>query len=220
MGQILVRNLDDLVIQRLKDKAKRDGTSLEQTAREALAAVTRRTRPREPHRVCSGDAGENRHTQARARYGGRHPLRPRQRSRPRVAVVDASVAVRWFIYGVGNERAAPWLERTDLIAPDFILAEVGNAFWRYIQRGHLELEEATEILKRLPGSFFSARADRRTCRRCVASWPRSTIIPSTIAATSLSPCAKGRALSPLIADLAKIAGKAGVERWNSFCSRG
>ena len=40
MGQILVRNLDDLVIQRLKDKAKRDGTSLEQTAREALAAVT------------------------------------------------------------------------------------------------------------------------------------------------------------------------------------
>jgi len=70
-----------------------------------------------------------------------------------MAVVDASVAVRWFIYGVGNERAAPWLERTDLIAPDFILAEVGNAFWRYIQRGHLELEEATEILKRLPGSF-------------------------------------------------------------------
>jgi predicted nucleic acid-binding protein len=70
-----------------------------------------------------------------------------------MAVVDASVAVRWFIYGVGNERAAQWLERTDLLAPDLILAEVGNAFWRYIQRGHLELEEATEILKRLPGSF-------------------------------------------------------------------
>ncbi len=40
MGQILVRNLDNLVIERLKDKAKRDGTSLEQTAREALDADT------------------------------------------------------------------------------------------------------------------------------------------------------------------------------------
>jgi predicted nucleic acid-binding protein len=70
-----------------------------------------------------------------------------------MAVIDASVAVRWFIYGVGNDRATPWLDRTDLIAPDLILIEVGNAFWRYIQRGHLELQEAREILSRLPAAF-------------------------------------------------------------------
>jgi predicted nucleic acid-binding protein len=70
-----------------------------------------------------------------------------------MAVIDASVAVRWFVHGPGNDRAAPWLERTDLIAPDFIIVEVGNAFWRYIQRKHLEIEEAVEILRQLPGSF-------------------------------------------------------------------
>jgi plasmid stability protein len=40
MGQILVRNLDDQLVKRLKEKAKREGQSLEQTAREALAAAT------------------------------------------------------------------------------------------------------------------------------------------------------------------------------------
>jgi predicted nucleic acid-binding protein len=70
-----------------------------------------------------------------------------------MAVVDASVAVSWFIYRPENEQTAPWLEKTDLIAPDFILAEVGNAFWRYIQRKHLEIEEAIAILDRLPGCF-------------------------------------------------------------------
>ena len=35
MGQMLVRNLDDAVIERLKRKALERGTSLEQVAREA-----------------------------------------------------------------------------------------------------------------------------------------------------------------------------------------
>jgi antitoxin FitA len=39
MGQVLVRNLDDAVIERLKSKAAARGTSLEQVAREALAAA-------------------------------------------------------------------------------------------------------------------------------------------------------------------------------------
>jgi plasmid stability protein len=39
MGQMLVRNLDDAVIERLKRKALERGTSLEQVAREALAAA-------------------------------------------------------------------------------------------------------------------------------------------------------------------------------------
>lgn len=39
MGQMLVRNLDDGVIERLKRKALERGTSLEQVAREALTAA-------------------------------------------------------------------------------------------------------------------------------------------------------------------------------------
>ncbi|MCB4820874.1 FitA-like ribbon-helix-helix domain-containing protein [Roseicella aerolata] len=39
MGQMLVRNLDDAVIERLKRLALERGTSLEQVAREALTAA-------------------------------------------------------------------------------------------------------------------------------------------------------------------------------------
>ncbi len=43
MGQILVRNLDDDVIETLKARALERGTSLEQVARDALAQVARQT---------------------------------------------------------------------------------------------------------------------------------------------------------------------------------
>lgn len=41
MGQILVRNLDDDIIEILKARALERGTSLEQVARDALAQVAR-----------------------------------------------------------------------------------------------------------------------------------------------------------------------------------
>jgi plasmid stability protein len=44
MGQIIVRNLDDAVIERLKAKAKRDKTSLEQTVRDVLNRAVRPSR--------------------------------------------------------------------------------------------------------------------------------------------------------------------------------
>ena len=44
MGQIIVRNLDDAVIARLKAKAELAGTSLEQTVREILEAATKPSR--------------------------------------------------------------------------------------------------------------------------------------------------------------------------------
>ena len=39
MGQVLVRNLDDAVIARLKDQAQARGTSLEQRIRDVLAGA-------------------------------------------------------------------------------------------------------------------------------------------------------------------------------------
>jgi len=44
MGQIIVRNLDDAVIERLRQKAKREKTSLEQTVRDALTKAARPSR--------------------------------------------------------------------------------------------------------------------------------------------------------------------------------
>jgi plasmid stability protein len=44
MGQILVRNLDDAVIERLKLKAKRENSSLEQTVRDIITAAAKPSR--------------------------------------------------------------------------------------------------------------------------------------------------------------------------------
>jgi plasmid stability protein len=44
MAQILVRNLDDAVVDRLKLRAKEKGTSLEQEARTILTEASRMTR--------------------------------------------------------------------------------------------------------------------------------------------------------------------------------
>lgn len=44
MGQILIRNLDDAVLQALKERAASTGASLEEEARRALAASVGLTR--------------------------------------------------------------------------------------------------------------------------------------------------------------------------------
>ena len=44
MGQILVRNLDDRVIERLKERARRENASLEHTLREILTEAAKPSR--------------------------------------------------------------------------------------------------------------------------------------------------------------------------------
>ena len=70
-----------------------------------------------------------------------------------MAVIDASVAVRWFVSGPGSDMAASWLERQDSIAPELICAEVGNALWRYRRAEVIDAAEARAIMGRLPSSF-------------------------------------------------------------------
>lgn len=51
-------------------------------------------------------------------------------------VVDASVALKWFVEEDGSPRAVGLLEGPDwLIAPDLIVAEVCNAGWRAVRAG-------------------------------------------------------------------------------------
>jgi plasmid stability protein len=44
MAQVVIRNIDDDVMKRLKERARRDGRSLEQTLREVLADAARPNR--------------------------------------------------------------------------------------------------------------------------------------------------------------------------------
>jgi len=62
-------------------------------------------------------------------------------------VADASVAVKWFVPEV-HAIAARRLLRDDLelLAPDLIWAEVGNALWRKWREGELAAEHVQGIL--------------------------------------------------------------------------
>jgi predicted nucleic acid-binding protein len=69
-------------------------------------------------------------------------------------IVDASVAVKWFLPEIHSAEALRLLrsEHT-LLAPDLLWAEVGNILWKRWRRGELSSEAAAAILhdlKRLP----------------------------------------------------------------------
>ena len=62
-------------------------------------------------------------------------------------VVDACVAVKWFLPEVHSEAAARLLEGNDvLIAPDLIWVEAANAVWKRLVRGEITTAEAREIV--------------------------------------------------------------------------
>lgn len=69
-------------------------------------------------------------------------------------VVDASVAIKWFIPELHAIHASRLLKKSfQFIAPDLIFAEVGNILWKKNKSKELSLETATEILndfKKLP----------------------------------------------------------------------
>lgn len=67
-------------------------------------------------------------------------------------VIDASVLVKWFVDEPRADRAAA-LRSGELIAPDVILIEVGNALWKLQRRGVLsgaDYAEAVETLRAAP----------------------------------------------------------------------
>ena len=66
-------------------------------------------------------------------------------------VIDAGVAVKWFIPEVDSAKAHQLLERylqgiDTPVAPDLLIAECGNVFWRRCRQGDITPDEATESL--------------------------------------------------------------------------
>lgn len=63
-------------------------------------------------------------------------------------VVDASVAIKWFLPEIHSEAASLVLRsKLDLLAPDLIWPEVGNILWKKVLRKELRVQEAEGILK-------------------------------------------------------------------------
>lgn len=65
-------------------------------------------------------------------------------------VVDASVALKWFVEEPGSAEARRlWRQTPDLAAPDILVAEVCNAAWKKVRRAELVPAHATAIARRL-----------------------------------------------------------------------
>lgn len=65
-------------------------------------------------------------------------------------MIDASVAVKWYIPEAKSEEAVKYLvsyerNQTTLLAPDLIVAEVGNVLLKKTRTGELSVEDAVEI---------------------------------------------------------------------------
>lgn len=69
-------------------------------------------------------------------------------------VVDASVAVRWVVSQPGSEMAEQVVRsRERLVAPELILAEAGNALWKYVRAGLVRPDIAEQAISRVAGPF-------------------------------------------------------------------
>lgn len=63
-------------------------------------------------------------------------------------VVDASILIKLFINEPGSRQAAAAVKKKagELLAPDLLWAEVGNALWKYVRRDELTPAEAQRLL--------------------------------------------------------------------------
>ena len=74
-------------------------------------------------------------------------------------VIDASVAAKWFLLEE-NWEAAEALQKSGghLVAPDLVLAEVLNTYWKYVEKGSkpdLSIREVAALLLRSFGELIS-----------------------------------------------------------------
>ena len=73
-------------------------------------------------------------------------------------VVDASVAIKWFVDEPGADRARSlWETRPGLVAPDLLVPEVCSALWRKVRLGQAVPEQAAEATLRLSAKLIDLR---------------------------------------------------------------
>jgi predicted nucleic acid-binding protein len=69
-------------------------------------------------------------------------------------VIDASVAVKWFVEQDGADEArALGGPSAVLIAPDLVLAEIASALWKYVRAAMIAEDAAKTALARAPSAF-------------------------------------------------------------------
>ena len=72
-------------------------------------------------------------------------------------VIDASVAIKWFLPEIDDDKARTLLTGNhELLAPDLLYAEVSNILWKRYQRGELSFDEAQAVLAGLKSIKITA----------------------------------------------------------------
>jgi predicted nucleic acid-binding protein len=70
-------------------------------------------------------------------------------------VVDASVALCWFVESPGTDRARSLLRSGEvLVAPELVIAEITNAAWKSVIREEISTESATAIVREASRFFI------------------------------------------------------------------
>lgn len=92
-------------------------------------------------------------------------------------VVDASVAVKWFVEEEDAQRASLLANGTEEIhCPRLLASEVGSALWRKVLQGQLELGDARtglESLARMPITWHADEALGADCLRLAFAHDRT-----------------------------------------------
>ena len=85
-------------------------------------------------------------------------------------VVDASVALKWFLSEepLAGQALAVLQDGVPLIAPDFLIAEVCNGAWRSARLGRISQAQVGEIAASLPRFFDALIAAAELAVRAVA----------------------------------------------------
>ena len=77
----------------------------------------------------------------------------------RPAVFDASVAVKIFLPVEDAGRAETAAHRYAIVAPELVVVEATNAFWKYVRKGMASLEDCLIAVRNISG-FADLRPDR------------------------------------------------------------
>ena len=102
-------------------------------------------------------------------------------------VLDASVAVKWFVSEEHSDVAALLLdENFDLAVPRLFFSEFGNILWKKFSRGELSHGEVIDAARGLPSAMLTPMDDEWLLD-VPLSWRANSSIRSMIACTSLWP---------------------------------
>jgi len=71
-----------------------------------------------------------------------------------IAVVDSSVVIKWFV-DEDDAALSLGLRGLPLVAPDLILAECANVFWKKVRKGEFAATDAAQAMRVLERSSLT-----------------------------------------------------------------